>query len=60
MNTAFSLVAPPNATATLALPVSAFSVAGAIFLILELDYPFGGLIQISSEPILKVMSGLGK
>jgi len=56
----FSLVAPPNATATLALLVSALSVSGAIFLILELDRPFGGLIQISSEPILKVLSQLGK
>ena len=26
---------------------------GAIFLILELDQPFGGLIRISSEPMLK-------
>jgi hypothetical protein len=55
----FSLVAPPNATATLALLVSAFSVSGAIFLILELDRPFGGMIQVSSEPILKVLSQLG-
>ena len=47
----FSLLAPPNATANLALVVAALSVAGAIFLILELDRPFGGLIQISSEPM---------
>jgi len=26
--------------------------AGAIFLILELDEPFGGLIRISNEPML--------
>jgi len=54
----FSLLAPPNATATLALMVSAFSVAGALFLILELDHPFGGLIQISSEPMLNALSQL--
>jgi hypothetical protein len=56
----FSLLAPPNATATLALMVSALSVSGAIFLILELDRPFGGLIEISSEPLLKVLSQLAK
>jgi hypothetical protein len=56
----FSLLAPPNATAALALVVSAFSVASAIFLILELDRPFGGLIQISSEPLLNALSLFAK
>lgn len=56
----FSLLAPPNATATLALMASALSVAGAIFLILELDRPFGGLIEISSEPMLRALSQIAK
>lgn len=56
----FSLLAPPNATAILALTVSALSVSGAIFLILELDRPFGGLIAISGEPMFKVLSQLAK
>jgi len=56
----FSLLAPPNATTTLALVASAFSVAGAIFLILELDHPFGGLINIPSEPMINVLSQLVK
>lgn len=56
----FSLLAPPNATTTLALIASAFSVAGAIFLILELDQPFGGLIRIPSEPMVNVLSHLAK
>jgi hypothetical protein len=51
----FSLLAPPNATATIALLVSTLSVAGAIFLILELDHPFGGLIRISSQPMLNAL-----
>jgi hypothetical protein len=51
----FSLLAPPNATTTLALIASAFSVACAIFLILELDQPFGGLIQIPSKPMINVL-----
>jgi hypothetical protein len=46
----FSLLAPPNASAHLALMVSALCTAGALFLVLELDRPFGGLTQISSEP----------
>ena len=56
----FSLIAPPNATTTLALVASAFSVACAIFLILELDHPFGGLIHIPSEPLVNVLTQLSK
>jgi len=57
---AFSLVAPPNATVNFALIASALCVAGAIFLILELDQPFGGILRISSEPMLNVLRQLGK
>jgi hypothetical protein len=56
----FSVLAPPNATTILALTVSALAVSGAIFLILELDEPFGGLIGISSEPMLNSLSQLAK
>jgi hypothetical protein len=56
----FSLLAPPNATTTLALVASAFSVACAVFLILELDQPFGGLMHIPSEPITNVLSHLAQ
>ena len=56
----FSALAPPNATTILALMVSALAVSGAIFLILELDQPFGGLIRISSEPMLNALSHLAK
>jgi hypothetical protein len=52
------LFAPFNATAVGALMLSALSVAGAIFLILELDQPFGGLIQISNKPMLNALSHL--
>jgi hypothetical protein len=34
---AISLLAPPNATTTLSLQAAAVSVAGAVFLIMELD-----------------------
>jgi hypothetical protein len=56
----FSLVAPPNATTTLALVASAFSVACAVFLILELDHPLAGLIRIPSEPMINVLNHLAK
>jgi membrane-bound ClpP family serine protease len=54
----FSVLAPPNATAILALIVSALAVSGAIFLILELDQPFDGLIRISSQPMLNALQQL--
>ncbi len=56
----FSVLAPPNATTVFALMISALAVSGAIFLILELDEPFGGLIGISSEPMLKALHQLAQ
>jgi hypothetical protein len=35
-------------------------VAGAVFLILELDQPMTGLIRISSEPIINALNQLAK
>ena len=56
----FSTLAPPNVTAIFALIVSAVAVSGAIFLILELDQPFGGIIRISSEPMVNALSQIAK
>lgn len=56
----FGLFAPPNSTALASLVVSALSVSAAIFLILELDRPFGGLIHISSAPMHLALDHLGK
>jgi len=56
----FSVLAPPNATVIFALMISALAVAGAIFLILELDQPFAGLIRIPSQPMVNVLSHLEK
>ncbi len=47
----FGVFARFNATVTLALLVGALSVAGAIFLILELNDPYRGLLRISDEPL---------
>jgi hypothetical protein len=56
----FSVLAPPNGTAVLALLVSALAVAGAIFLVLELDLPFGGVVRISGQPMLDALSRLAR
>ncbi len=46
----FSLFVQPNPTVIVALGGSALAVAAAVFLIVELNSPFGGLLQISSGP----------
>ena len=56
----FSLFAPPTSTVIATLLVCALSVSGAIFLILQLDRPFEGLIQISSAPLENVLAYLGQ
>jgi hypothetical protein len=56
----FGLYAQLNASVTAVLFVAALSVAAAVFLILELDGPFGGLIKISSGPLRYALSQLGQ
>lgn len=51
----FGLFSPSNGTVIAALLLAALSVAGAIFLVAELDQPFGGLIRISSQPITSAL-----
>jgi len=53
------LFAPINKTVITALLVVSLSVSSAIFLILELDLPFQGMIQVSSEPLRNVLDELG-
>ena len=52
----FGLLARAHATVTLAILVGALSVAGALFLILELNDPYSGLIRISDRPLLNAMN----
>jgi hypothetical protein len=56
----FGLFAPRNATVVGILLVCSLSFAGAIFLILELDRPFEGLIQISEAPLRDALAHLGQ
>jgi len=58
--TGFGLFSPLNPTVISALFVCALSVAGAMFLIVDLDEPFGGLIQISSTPLRNALSLIGQ
>ena len=56
----FSLVAPADATTLASLVICALSVFSAIFLILELDQPFAGMMVIWSEPLLHALPPLGR
>jgi hypothetical protein len=56
----FGLFAPLNATVLTSLFVSALSFSGAIFLILEMYTPYGGLIQISNAPLRAAFAHLGQ
>ena len=56
----FGLFAPRNATVIVTLFLCAAAVSGAIFLILEMYNPFGGLIHISSTPMRNVIAQMGK
>lgn len=55
----FGMLAPRNPTVLAVLFVSALSVSGALYLVLELDQPFQGLIQISSAPLHNALAQLG-
>jgi hypothetical protein len=56
----FGLFAPSNATVIAILLVSALSIAGAIFLVVELNRPFEGLLRIPSDPLRDALLHLGK
>ena len=58
--TSFGLFAPRNATVITALFVAGGAVSGAIFLILEMYAPFGGLIKLSSAPLRTALTHLGQ
>jgi hypothetical protein len=55
----FGLFAPGNPTAIGALFICALSVSGAIFLILELDSPFEGVVHFSTTPLRNALAILG-
>lgn len=56
----FGLFAPRNATVIATLLVCSVSVAAAVFLVLELDAPFDGLIRVSPEPMEYAVARIGE
>jgi hypothetical protein len=56
----FGLFAPRNATTLASLFIASLSVSGAIFLIVELYSPYGGLIEVSSAPVRAALTQLGQ
>lgn len=55
----FGLLARAHATTVAALMIGSLSVAAAIFLILELGSPYGGLITLPNQPIRDALTQLG-
>jgi hypothetical protein len=56
----FGLYAPANPTIVATVCVCALSVAGAIFLILDLALPFAGVIRVSRAPLRGAVAQLGR
>jgi len=56
---AFGLLTSRNRAVMAVLFVCALTAASSLFLILELDQPFGGLFTISNAPVLNALSQLG-
>lgn len=56
----FGLLTPRNVTAFGVLLISMVSVSGAIFLVLELDHPFSGIVHVSDVPLRSVIGHLGE
>lgn len=56
--TSFGLVSPRNPTVIAIFLVCAFSAACALFLILELDSPYEGLLKVSSAPMRNALTHL--
>jgi hypothetical protein len=56
----FGLYAPRNASVTIALLVAALTLAGPIFMMLEMDQPYGGLVKIPSTSLRVAFDQLGQ
>jgi hypothetical protein len=56
----FGLFAPRNGSVIFVLLICALSVAGALFLIVQMDQPYTGVIRISSAPARAALSHIGE
>lgn len=55
----FGLTAPRNGTVIAAFFLCARAIGGAVFLVLELDSPFAGVLRISERPMLRALAQMG-
>ena len=60
LHLSFGLLASRNWTVITVLLISALSVSGAIFIILEMNHPLQGMIKVSSAPMRKALEHLGQ
>lgn len=58
--TSFGLFSPKNPTVLAVLFVCSLSIGSALFLVLELDSPFNGWLQVSAEPMRYTLSRLNQ
>jgi hypothetical protein len=56
---AFGLFSPYNGTLIFFFVMCAFSAAGAIYVILEMDTPLDGFINISVAPLREALAHIG-
>ena len=52
----FGLNAPRNTTVVFAFLIVAMAIGGSVFLVLEMDHPLEGAMQISSWPLRNVLA----
>jgi hypothetical protein len=52
----FGLNAPRNATVAGAFLMCSFAIGGAVFLILEMDSPFEGMLRLAAQPMLNALT----
>lgn len=56
----FGLLAPRNATVFVVLFVCAISVSCALFLMMELDHPYRGIVKAPSTPLVEALRYMGE
>ena len=56
----FGYSAPRNRLVQITFFLCAFSISGAIFLIVELGDPFGGIIKVSATPLQTALDHMMK
>ena len=60
LNLTYGLFAPCNGTVIAVLMTCAFTVAAALFLIMEMNRPLQGFVRVSGEPFRKTLEHLGR